>query len=77
MSQSSARLRYEAHASFLRILDDAGCTLAISVYMQSRVVLVSVTDGVPQIDAFQFPRPMGIGAAFASPAPINLPRLPP
>ena len=65
MSQSSAPLRYEAHASFLRILDAAGCTLAISVYMQSRVVLVSVTDGVPQIDAFQFARPTGIGSVLS------------
>jgi len=65
MSQSSAPLRYEAHASFLNILDAAGCTLAISVYMQSRVVLVSVAGGVPQIDAFQFPRPMGIGAVLS------------
>jgi uncharacterized protein (TIGR03032 family) len=65
MSQSSAPLRYEAHASFLRILDAAGCTLAISVYMQNRVVLVSVANDVPQIDAFPFPRPMGIGAALS------------
>jgi hypothetical protein len=35
-----AQLRYEATAGFVRILDVTRCTLAISVYMSNRVILL-------------------------------------
>jgi uncharacterized protein (TIGR03032 family) len=65
MSQPPAQLRYEATAGFVRILEVTGCSLAISVYMSSRVVLVSAENGQIFIDAFKFHRPMGIATAFA------------
>jgi len=45
MSEPSAQLRYEATAGFMRILETTRCSLAISVYMSSRVILVSAEGG--------------------------------
>ena len=64
MADGPKTLRYEANASFLRVLETAGCTLVISVYMQNRIVLVSTVNGTAHIDSFNFARPMGIAASF-------------
>lgn len=58
-----ARLRYEATPGFVQILDVTGCSLAASVYMQGRVVLISAKQGELFVDAFQFQRPMGMAVA--------------
>ena len=60
-----ADLRYEATASFLKILETAGCSLAVSVYMQNRVVLISAEGGRAHITSHQFSRPMGIATSAA------------
>jgi hypothetical protein len=46
------QLRYEATAGFIRILDEVGCSLAASVYMSNRVVLVSAENNQIYVDAF-------------------------
>jgi uncharacterized protein (TIGR03032 family) len=60
MSEPSAQLRYEATTGFMRILDTCRCSLAISVYMSSRVILVSAENSRIFVDSFSFRRPMGI-----------------
>jgi len=62
MSEPSAQLRYEATPGFLRILDATGCSLAVSVYMSNRVILISAEGNRIDLGAFQFLRPMGLGA---------------
>jgi Domain of unknown function (DUF4915) len=44
----------------MRILDTCRCSLAISVYMSSRVILVSAENSRIFVDSFSFRRPMGI-----------------
>jgi hypothetical protein len=44
-------IRYEASASFLRLLQTAGCSLALSVYMSNRVILLSVKDSAKSTPA--------------------------
>jgi uncharacterized protein (TIGR03032 family) len=56
-------LRYEANASFIQVLEAAGCSLVISVYTSGRVALVSAENGKLQIGVFPFSRPMGIASA--------------
>jgi uncharacterized protein (TIGR03032 family) len=63
MSAPSPQLRYEATASFVRILDEVGCSLAVSVYMSNRVILVSAENNQIYVEAFAFERPMGIATA--------------
>ena len=60
MSEIPDGLRYEATTSFVRVLDGLGCTLAISVYMADRVVLVSAEGGRLFVYACPFSRPMGM-----------------
>jgi uncharacterized protein (TIGR03032 family) len=56
-------LRYEANASFIQVLETAGCSLVISIYTSSRVALVSAENGKLHIGLFPFWRPMGIASA--------------
>lgn len=44
----------------MQILELTGCTLAVSLYLQNRIVLVSAEDGRIAIQAAPFQRPMGI-----------------
>jgi uncharacterized protein (TIGR03032 family) len=60
-----ATLRYEASESFVKLLDAAGCSLAVSVYTAGRVALISAERGRLHIDAFGFRRPMGIASLAA------------
>lgn len=60
---SPSTLRYEATEGFVKLLDRIGCTLAVSVYMQNKVVLVSAAAGALHINAFDFARPMGMAIA--------------
>lgn len=54
------QLRYEATASFIRLLEKTRSTLAISIYMSHRLVLVSAVDGQLFFNSGIFQRPMGI-----------------
>jgi len=60
---SPPRLRYEATASFIRLLEAGGCSLAVSVYLQSRLILISAEGGKLDIQSSAFPRPMGLATA--------------
>jgi uncharacterized protein (TIGR03032 family) len=59
-SNKPLEIRYEATASFLRVLEQAGCSLALSVYMSNRIVLLSARDGALQLHSSFFRRPMGL-----------------
>jgi uncharacterized protein (TIGR03032 family) len=49
----------------MRILETCRCSLAISVYMSGRVILVSAEGGQIFLDSFAFRRPMGLAPALA------------
>jgi uncharacterized protein (TIGR03032 family) len=53
-------LRYDTTESFIRLLDTIGCTLAVSVYMQGRLILVSASNGKLDVQTAAFARPMGL-----------------
>lgn len=65
VSEDASLIRYEATEGFVSLLEVTGCSLAVSVYMQSRIVLVSADKGALRIGAFAFPRPMGIAISNA------------
>jgi uncharacterized protein (TIGR03032 family) len=61
--ESASTLRYEATDGFVKVLDRIGCSLAVSVYTQNKVVLIGATAGALHINAFDFVRPMGMATA--------------
>lgn len=63
MPEPSDQLHYEATPGFVRILDTCRCSLAVSVYMSNRVVLLSADNNQLRLDSFAFERPMGIATA--------------
>ena len=60
MTEAVPPLRYQMTPSFLKLLDTIGCTLAVSVYMPSSLVLVSAADGQAFITPTALDRPMGL-----------------
>jgi len=57
-----SQLRYDATPGFIRILDITGCSLAVSVYLQNRVLLVCADAGKLLINSCEYQRPMGLAA---------------
>ncbi len=65
MPEPPAQLRYDATAAFVRLLDATGCSLAISVYMSNRVLLLSAQNNQIHVGSFAFHRPMGIATTVS------------
>ncbi len=60
MDKAPRELRYEATSGFSRFLAAAGCTLAVSVYMSDRVILLSAEGDKLSVRSTPFLRPMGL-----------------
>jgi uncharacterized protein (TIGR03032 family) len=54
---------YRATRSFLDLLGRLGCTLLVSAYTESRLVVISAREGRLEIRAHELPRPMGIAVS--------------
>ena len=60
------RYRYRATRSFLDLLSSLRCTLIVSVYTASRLILISAREGGIEIRAHELLRPMGIAVSGAA-----------
>ena len=70
--------RYRATRSFLELLLRLHCTLVVSVYTASRLVLIRASEGALKIRAHELLRPMGIAVCgpasrLASNAYLDMP----
>jgi uncharacterized protein (TIGR03032 family) len=54
------QVQFEASPGFVQLLEVTACTLAVTVYLQGRVVLVSADAGQLVIHACAYERPMGL-----------------
>ena len=64
--EQARRNRYRATRSFLELLLRLHCTLVVSVYTASRLVLISAAEGALEIRAHELLRPMGIAVSGAA-----------
>jgi uncharacterized protein (TIGR03032 family) len=64
---SSPEHRFRATRSFVDLLSQLRCTLVVSVYTASRLLLISAREGVVRIESHEVARPMGIAVSESGP----------